>query len=129
MTSVTTVPATATTTTTTPDGVTWTRIPGDETVFGGPGSQMMYGVAAGGPGLVAVGQENSGGYLDAAVWTSPDGVTWTRIPHDETVFGGPGDWPEMYGVAAGGPGLVAVGQDYPGGPDSDAAVWTGSPSG
>ena len=84
MTSVTTVPATttttapvtttttvlATTTTTIPAGVTWTRIPHNTTIFGGPNWQGMSGVVAGGPGLVAVGYDDSGGYMDAGVWTS-----------------------------------------------------------
>jgi len=106
--TTTTVPAT--TTTTTPAGVTWTRIPHDDTVFGGPDNQAMNAVVAGGPGLVAVGYDGPVGDGDAAVWTSPDGVTWTRIPHDDTIFGGP-DIQGMAGVAAGGPGLVAVGYD------------------
>jgi hypothetical protein len=79
----------------------------------------MTGVAAGGAGVVAV-----GGLLDgdtAAVWTSPDGVTWTRILSDEAVFGGPGSQ-VMWGVAAFGAGVVAVGLDDAAG-DAVAAVW------
>ncbi|NIA25677.1 MAG: hypothetical protein GWP04_08925 [Gammaproteobacteria bacterium] len=112
---------------TSPDGVTWTRVPGDEAVFGGVGRQEMASVSAGGPGLVAVGSDASGpgGDVDAAVWTSPDGVTWTRIPGDETVFGGASDQ-MMLSVTAGGPGLVAVGMEVsrPDG-DPEAAVWIG----
>ena len=106
------------------DGVVWTRVPDDVSVFGGPDSQEILGVVVGGPGLVAVGQDDSGGDQDAAVWTSPDGVTWTRVSHDESVFGGTNDQ-AMVDVAAGGPGLVAVGYDFSGG-DRDAAVWTSS---
>ena len=47
---------------------------------------------------------------EAAVWTSPDGITWSRVPHDETVFGGDGIQ-HMTSVTVGGPGLVAVGAD------------------
>jgi hypothetical protein len=107
---------------TSPDGVTWSRVPHDETVFGG-GDMSMRSVTVGGPGLVAVGWD--GGILadtpdvDAAVWTSVDGVTWSRVPHDEEVFGAA----FMNSVTAGGPGLVAVGMDGPWG-DGDAAVWT-----
>ncbi len=111
---------------TSPDGLTWTRVPHDETVFGGTSDQEMSSVAAVGSGLVAVGHDSSGGEGDAAVWTSPDGLTWTRVPHDETVFGGD-YWQAMNSVAAVGPGLVAVGYDGPG-TDPDAAVWT-SPDG
>ncbi len=111
---------------TSPDGVLWSRVPPhDASVFGGPDDQEMFGVAAGGPGLVAVGRDWSGGDWDAAVWTSPDGVLWSRAPHDESVFGGP-DGQGMVGVVAGGPGFVAVGWDYSGG-DLDAAVWVTLP--
>ncbi len=106
--------------------LTWSRVPGDEAVFGGEGGQAMASVTAGGPGLVAVGREVSGRDSDAAVWTSPDGVTWSRVPHDEAVFGGEASQ-AMASVTVGGPGLVAVGSDGPT-DDSDAAVWT-SPDG
>ena len=73
----------------------------------------MSSVTVGGPGLVAVGQEgvNSQGYTGAGsamVWTSVDGMSWSRVPHDEAVFGGEGAQ-FMHSVSAGGPGLVAVG--------------------
>ncbi|HDK45800.1 MAG TPA: hypothetical protein ENG94_05935 [Actinobacteria bacterium] len=58
------------------------------------------------------------------MWTSPDGLTWTKVPADATVFGGQGDQ-HMVSVAAGGPGLVAVGMDSSG-DGSDAAVWIGA---
>jgi hypothetical protein len=90
------------------DGITWSRLPHDEAVFGGNGA--MLGVASGGAGLVAVGN-----YGDAPLWTSPDGVSWSRFVDYEGVFRG-GDHPED--VAAGGPGLVAVGH---------GAVWVGAP--
>jgi len=111
---------------TSPDGETWTRVPHDEAVFGGAGDQSMGRVTVGGVGLVAVGYDYSDDDLDAAVWTSPDGVTWTRVPHDEVIFGG-ADAQSMLGVAAVGGGVVAVGFDYSGG-DGDAAVWS-SPDG
>jgi len=111
---------------TSPDGISWSRVPHDEAVFGGDGYQEMLSVTAGGPGLVAVGWEAKRAGVAAAVWTSPDGIIWSRVPHDEAVFGGDGD-EVMWSVTAGGPGLVAVGVDAPGG-DGDAAVWT-SPDG
>jgi hypothetical protein len=108
------------------DGFAWTRVPHDEAVLGGTGSQLILALTAGGPGLVAVGWDNGGGDSDAAVWTSVDGLTWSRVPHDEAIFGGDGNQ-YVYGVSAGGPGLVAVGRDASP-DDSDAAVWT-SPDG
>jgi hypothetical protein len=101
---------------TSPDGIAWSRIPHDDTLFEGA---IMSGATAGGPGLVAVGHSEP----NAAVWTSPDGITCSRVPHDGAVFGG--DTDDDYGVysmssvTAGGPGLVAVGRDPFG-----AAVWT-----
>jgi hypothetical protein len=108
------------------NGATWSRVPTDEAVFGGIGEQQMLGVTAGGPGLVAVGldAEGSSESADAAVWTSVDGITWARVPHDEDVFGGEGQQ-RMLGVTVGGPGLVAVGFDAKHGSDTaNAAVWT-----
>jgi len=99
----------------------WSRIPHDEAVFGGAGPQRMFSVTVGGPGLVAVGESDPDGSrndLDAAVWTSVDGITWSLVPHDAAVFGGAG-LQGMFDVTVGGPGLVAVGLDA-----SDAAVWT-----
>jgi hypothetical protein len=68
-------------------------------------------VTTGGPGLVAVGYSfpNS-----AAVWTSVDGLAWSRVAHDN----GADLRGTMRSVTAGGPGRIAVG----------AAVWT-SPDG
>jgi hypothetical protein len=100
------------------DGITWSRVPHDEEVFGGVGGQQMTSVTVGGPGLVAVGSDG-----DAVVWTSVDGLTWSRVPHDEEVFGGAGGQ-QMTSVTAGGPGLVAVGSDGDLEQTADAAVWT-----
>jgi hypothetical protein len=109
-----------------PDGTSWRRFPHDEAVFGGDNDQGMVAVSAFGSGLVAVGSDESGGDADAAVWTSPDGFNWGRVPHDEAVFGG-ADSQGMTAVVVGGPGLVAVGYDGPF-ESWHAAVWT-SPDG
>jgi hypothetical protein len=101
-----------------PSSFTWSRVPHDEAVFGGARGQRMSSVTVGGPGLVAVGSvgnDGDDGDANAAVWASVDGLTWSRVPYDEAVFGGS----TMNSVAAGGPGLVAVGSD-----GRFAAVWT-----
>jgi len=108
------------------DGIAWSQPPGNEAVFDIGGG--MASVTAGGPGLVAVGvafDEDGPGEDGAAVWTSSDGLMWSRVPHDEAVFGGAA----MTSVTAGGRGLVAVGWDgHPHGGESNAVVWT-SPDG
>jgi hypothetical protein len=111
----------------------------------------MSAVTVGGPGLVAVGERGgdsdqvvqSGAWIAnrevGAVWTSVDGLTWSRVPHDPSVFGeweadqGPVSAP-MHGLSArmadvttGGPGLVIVGDVYRGGWGTGrGAAWTSS---
>jgi hypothetical protein len=109
------------------DGVTWSRVPHDEAVFGESvfGEVVMNSVTVGGPGLVAVGYDGAAQGLNsnAVVWTSRDGIAWSRVPHDQTIFGG--GWVGMNSVTAQGPGLVAVGSDwYVDGEDGRATVWT-----
>ena len=72
---------------TSPDGITWTRVPHDEEVFGGEGFQKMSSVTVGGPGLVAVGEYELDNTGRALVWNSPDGLSWTRVSYDEAIFG------------------------------------------
>jgi len=115
------------------DGFTWSRVPHDESVFGGVDSQVILDVTVGGPGLVAGGNDGGRGWWDnnaennAAVWTSVDGVNWSRVPHDESVFSSGGN-PVMLSVTAGGPGLVAVGADFHPSELAETPVWT-SPDG
>lgn len=103
------------------DGVSWSRVPHDEATLGGSRNVSMASVTAGGPGLVAVGSADPHDGEDGVAWTSVDGTTWSRVPDDEEVFGGPGDQ-YIFAVTAGGPGLVVVGADFVG--SADAMVWT-----
>ncbi len=111
------------------DEATWRRVPHDEAVFGGPGAPWMRGVAVGGPGLVAVGSvsagfDEPGPRTIPAVWTSPDGLAWTRIPAPELSADGE---VELLDVAQTRAGLIAVGSVDVGGPDVgevlQAAAW------
>jgi hypothetical protein len=61
------------------------------------------------------------GLNPAVVWTSVDGITWSRVAHDDAVFGVDGGH-EMTSVTAGGPGFVAVGES-----NGDAAIWVATP--
>jgi hypothetical protein len=119
---------------TSPDGYTWTRVPHDPAVFGeGDPDEMISGmrindVAAGETGLVAVGADLTESSPDelkimAAVWTSPDGVTWTRVPHDPALFEGE-EVAAMTGVAAVGDGFVAIGDEV--WTSRDGTNWTRS---
>lgn len=105
-----------------PDGFTWTRVASP--LFGGPGAQGIHGLAVGGPGLVAVGFDASGGNLDAAVWASVDGAEWIRVRHSS--LSDDGDQ-EIRSVVATGTGFVAAGHDSSGN-QVDAAIWV-SPDG
>jgi hypothetical protein len=99
------------------DGTAWSRIPHDPEAFGSPDAawSWMGKVTVGGPGLVAVGRHDR----NAAVWTSPDGITWTRVPHDADVFGSG----RMHDVVNAGTRLVAIGELK-----GQSAVWM-SPDG
>ncbi|MEE9299380.1 MAG: hypothetical protein V3V29_10160 [Acidimicrobiia bacterium] len=117
---------------TSPDGRTWERVGDDPAVFGDEAStnefggvlpdanQLITDLVSGPLGLVAVGAEGKPGDLDAAVWVSPDGLTWERVPHDEEVFGGEGDQ-TMRSVVQTSDGVVAVGAS-----GGHAAVWVSS---
>lgn len=60
---------------------------------------MLSSLVVGGPGFIGGGASGE----DAAIWTSSDGLAWTRTAGAPS---GPG---RVNGLAAGGPGFVAVG--------------------
>jgi hypothetical protein len=117
------------------DLATWERI--DDASFvadqpqhpDGPEPALtLNSVTQGGPGLVAVGESSQFAEVTrnlatadvrAVVFTSEDGQRWTRIPHDEALFGG-SERATMKAVIEGGPGLVAIGYSPPRGP----LAWT-----
>jgi hypothetical protein len=89
--------------------MTWERI-SNPAVFGGDFAQRMVDVAQGDGMVVAVGSDRSGRDSDAAIWYSLGGRAWSRVPHDEAVFGGDGHQ-QVNAVAAVGSGFVAVGTE------------------
>jgi hypothetical protein len=86
-------------------------------------SSSATAAAAGPKGVVAVGSVSGRFNSVAAVWYSPDGQAWERIPHDDDVFGAPtADGNTMLlDVAASGDGFVAVGTSFTG--EHTGAVW------
>jgi hypothetical protein len=123
------------------DGVTWTRLAENDPALT-TGAVLIYGIAEGGPGLVAVGMgcedEAEGCSPYATAWTSTDGTSWDRTSYDAAVFGDTAtQGSAMSDVIASGGELVAVGSfeywtlDQPGIEDGvtiHPAVWT-SPDG
>jgi hypothetical protein len=113
------------------DARTWRRIALPSSAFG-PG--RIIAVAAGRPGLVAVGSRFSTGApqpgpFPPAIWFSPDGRTWRKA----TTIGNAFAHAEILAVTANGTGFVAVGDvQFPGDEFSPfsirMAVWV-SPDG
>ncbi len=104
----------------------WTRVPDEAGVFNGAGDYQMVDVVVGGPGVVTVGSVSSLDGGIAAVWTSQDGLVWSRVVDTDGALAGSGDQ-AMVSVAPGGPGFVAVGREKPES-DLDSVVWV-SPDG
>jgi serine/threonine protein kinase len=102
-----------------PDGQTWNRVPLHEKLLA-PGHRVMNAVVWTPGFLFAVGRDPE----DAAVWRSTDETHWSRV--HSAGFDGATGFAEMKAIAAGGPGLVAVGWTQPSGSPGqrDAAVWT-----
>lgn len=106
-----------------PDGLSWTAV---------PHAPKLTSITATGSGLlVGVGTEeleenacdaDANGDCLAVAWTSVDGTTWTRVPHDEAVFGGGPDKQMMSDVTTIGSGVVAVGTSVWYSPDG--TTWT-----
>ena len=116
------------------ESLTWSRID-----FGTEGPGLC--ITAGGPGLVAVGvyhepdpndrADGGGGpgwvqgYLDLpAVWTSPEGYEWLRVPGSETAFGRD---IEIADVAGSEKGFVAVARNHAW-TSPDGVAWTSVPT-
>jgi hypothetical protein len=117
------------------DGITWDRLPLEAEVFG---DGWIYGLTSHGSELVATGAyraeddiETGTSYVGtAAVWTSPDGLTWSRILLDKATFGVAilEDVVSLGGVLVVG-GQVCSGEPFiDENPDCRAAMWT-SPDG
>jgi hypothetical protein len=100
------------------DGLTWTQV-SDSDLEAPHG--VIRDLVVGGPGLVAVGEAFTGESWAPrpAVWTSIDGLEWSRVPHEPDVFGFP-EGGTIGTVAAGPGGLIAIGGEF----FSGRTVWT-----
>jgi TIR domain len=96
---------------------------GNSVSGGGSRGQKMWDVVhRSGGGFVAVGSDLSDedkNKNDAAVWTSSDGIVWSRVPADPEVFGGLRDQVMRAVTETRSDLLVAVGWDR-----KTGAVWT-----
>lgn len=95
------------------DGLTWTASQSAASLKPAPGTTIgMNGVTASGSGWLAVGEEDTACELNcdsaqsvrAIVWSSADGLTWSRRPTSSSLAHA-----AMNGVVQAGPGFVAVG--------------------
>ncbi|MBI5157482.1 MAG: hypothetical protein HZA58_05640 [Acidimicrobiia bacterium] len=103
------------------DGSSWEPI--DDPTFGGPGWQYITSIVAGPEGLVAAGGDIVGAPgvdNDAAVWTSPDGMSWTRV--DDPDFRRERAQ-QISAITVGDQELVAVGYDTGPAGNRIPAVW------
>ena len=101
---------------------TWAEVT-DDGSFRGGGNQQAYGCAAGEDGFVVVGSDDRSGDADARVWTSEDGLDWTRV--ESGLLGGGGDqWASAAAAVPDdeGGGWLIGGTDTAAG-DGDAALW------
>jgi len=106
---------------------------------------FAWDIAAGGPGFVAVGADQTTvGTSEAAVWTSPDGTQWTRFGNETQYtptmlhadFAGRPPWTVMDTVINSGGTLIVAGRTgTPGDPDliiwesTDGFTWRQGPVG
>ena len=97
----------------------WSEVTHDGT-FGGGGNQQAYACAASDDGFIVVGSDDRSGDADARVWTSEDGLEWTRT--ESGMFGGGGDQWASAAAAVPGGGWLIGGTDTAVG-DGDVALW------
>lgn len=105
------------------DGLTWRRVRNVPAVIGAVSSRI-HDVVSTDTGFVAVGTEDLEVSADhyaarGAVWTSPDGLDWSRVEHDPDIFGGTTGRADvagnlgMWAVAKTDSGVVASGFGWP----------------
>jgi serine/threonine protein kinase len=99
-------------------GASWSST--DAAGLQGPGGQVVYGFVVSGSKLLAVGTSGVEDELDAAVWSSTDGVEWKSV--SSAAFEAPRNQ-KIWAARAIGARVVAVGSTDEFGKGTDAAVW------
>jgi hypothetical protein len=89
-------------------GRVWTRLTKAEESFARSGDVHVDSLLVTGNAVYAGGWSRTGSGIDAALWSSQDGIHWRQIPSSEAAFTGPGDH-LITGLAPLGTGLLAVG--------------------
>lgn len=101
---------------TSPDGINWTKYPGNPVVDLGPDSWDSRGVAS--PTVIKDGEvykmwyagHSPEGYVRIGYATSSDGANWTNYAGNPVLdIGSPGSWDEW---AAAEPSVIKVGEEY-----------------
>ncbi len=89
------------------DGTRWSRSPDSAALAGPAGATQMTSITAWNGQFIAVGYSDDPihGTATAAAWSSVDGLAWQRLSVGDPSLAGA----HMLAVAAGEPGLVAVG--------------------
>ena len=90
------------------DGTRWTRLAGAETVIDRADQPTINSLLVAPNGVWAAGTVVDGTDEDAAVWTSTDGIHWSRVNSATRSFGGNGDH-VIDALTTLGNGFVAVG--------------------
>ena len=106
----------------------WQEAPVTREVFGGENVVGIGGMTVGPHGVFLAGSWSTAGErASAAVWTSPDGLVWTRNDRDPAFVGYPPELPQASDVADSPGGVVMVGRaptPSPGDPTAEhGAIW------
>ena len=108
------------------NGARWTRLAGAERVVGAADQPEVNALLVAPNGVWAAGGVRDGTDQDGAVWTSTDGIHWSRVNSAKRAFTGDGDH-IIEDIASVGTGFVAVGAVRTG-PEWMPASWI-SPDG
>lgn len=108
------------------DGEGWQEAVASDDSFDSPGSQQALACASSDDGFVVVGSDDSGGSLNAKIWTSDDGTEWQEVTAG--ILGGSGEQEATAVAAIPGGGWLVAGSDTAS-DDAGIALWHLRPDG